>query len=169
VRYDIRFEGYAKTYQENRELIFSLTAGLLLLTGWLGEMFFGFPHLLSVGLYLGAYACGGLDIARHAFHALRERHFDTDLLMVLAAIGAALLGEFAERGAAAVLVQPGARAGRNARWNRARSAIHRPGRSCAKTALVRRNGQAIEARPSKNCSSTKVVIVRPGVRFADRW
>jgi len=47
-------------------VIFSFDRRLVLLTGWLGEMFFGFPHLLSVGLYLGAYACGGLDIARHA-------------------------------------------------------------------------------------------------------
>jgi len=94
--YEIPAEGLRSWYKENRELLFSILSGLLLLIGWLGGQFLRFPALLSTGFYLAAYLFGGWDIARHAWHALREQHFDTDLLMVMAAIGTAILGEFAE-------------------------------------------------------------------------
>jgi Cd2+/Zn2+-exporting ATPase len=160
--YDIPVEGMRKTYQENRELIFSLLAGVLLLVGWLGETFFGFPHLLSVGLYLAAYVFGGVDIARHAFHALRERHFDTDLLMIVAAIGAALLGEFAEGALLLFLFSLGHALEEHA-LDRARSAIRTLADLAPKTALVRRGTQEIEV-PIEQLQLDDVVIVRPGVR-----
>ena len=43
-----------------------------------------------------AYLAGGWHVVRHAWQALQQRHFDTDLLMLVAALGAAVLGEFAE-------------------------------------------------------------------------
>jgi len=161
--YEIPIEGLRKTYRENRELIFSLTAGLLLLSGWLGETFFGFPHLVSVGLYLAAYVFGGIDIARHAFHALRERHFDTDLLMVLAAIGAGLLGNFAE-GALLLFLFSLGHALEERALDRARAAIRALADLAPKTALVRRNDQEIET-PVEELQLDDVVIVRPGVRL----
>ena len=94
--YEVPGEGLRSWYQENREVLFSLMAGLLLLIGWLGGTFFGFPALLSTGFYLAAYVFGGWDISQHAWHAIKERHFDTDLLIVMAALGAAFLGDFAE-------------------------------------------------------------------------
>jgi Cd2+/Zn2+-exporting ATPase len=160
--YDIPMEGMRRTYQENRELIFSLLAGVLLLVGWLGETFFGFPPLLSVGLYLAAYGFGGIDIARHAFHALRERHFDTDLLMIIAAIGAALLGEFAE-GALLLFLFSLGHALEERALDRARSAIRALADLAPKTALVRRGDREIEIS-IEQLQLDDVVIVRPGVR-----
>jgi Cd2+/Zn2+-exporting ATPase len=94
--YTIPAEGLQSWYQENRELIFSLIAGLLLLIGWVGQTFFGLAALAATGFYIVAYIFGGWNISQHAWHALKEKHFDTDLLMVIAALGAAMLGEFAE-------------------------------------------------------------------------
>lgn len=161
--YDIPVDGLRKTYRENRELIFSLLSGLLLLIGWSGETFFGLSHLVSVGFYLAAYAFGGIDIGRHAVHALRERHFDTDLLMVLAAIGAALLGEFAE-GALLLFLFSLGHALEERALDRARSAIRALADLAPKTALVRRDGQEIEA-PVEALQLDEMVIVRPGVRL----
>ena len=47
---------------------------------------------------LASYLFGGFDLVRHAIRDLRKGRFsfDIDLLMLLAAIGAALLGEWAE-------------------------------------------------------------------------
>jgi Cd2+/Zn2+-exporting ATPase len=77
-------------------LLFSLVAGLFLLLGWLGESFFEFPYPISLGMYLLAYVLAGWDTAIHAWYALKARTFDTDILMIAAALGAAFLGEFAE-------------------------------------------------------------------------
>jgi Cd2+/Zn2+-exporting ATPase len=148
---------------ENRELLFSLVAGALVLVGWLGGLSFGFPTLLSTGFYLAAYFFGGWDVARHAFHTLRERHFDTDLLMVMAAIGAAILGDFAE-GALLLFLFSLGHALEERALNRARSAVHALGELTPKTALVKRQGNDEEV-PIEKLQLDEVVIVRPGVRI----
>ncbi len=160
--YTIPVEGLRSWYQENRELLFSLMSGLLLLSGWSGETFFRFPPVISLSCYLAAYVLGGMDIARHAFHALRERHFDTDLLMVVAAIGAALLGQFAE-GALLLFLFSLGHALEERALDRARSAIRALADLTPKTALVRRGDRETEL-PIEQLQLDDVVIVRPGVR-----
>jgi Cd2+/Zn2+-exporting ATPase len=161
--YRVPVEGARRWYEENRELLFSLFAGLFLLVGWLGERFFGFPPYVSLALYLAAYVVGGYDITRHALHALRERHFDTDLLMVLAALGAAFLGEFAE-GALLLFLFSLGHALEERVLDRARNAIQALADLAPKTALVRRDGGEIEA-PVDELQIGDMVIVRPGVRL----
>ena len=51
---------------------------------------------LYIVLYILAYVAGGWDIATHAVPGLLRGKFDTDVLMLAAAAGAALLGEWAE-------------------------------------------------------------------------
>lgn len=161
--YEIPAEGLRSWYKENRELLFSIVSGLLLLTGWLGGLFLGFPALLSTALYLTAYLFGGWDVARHAWHALRERHFDTDLLMVMAAIGAAILGEFAE-GALLLFLFSLGHALEERALDRARAAVKALAELAPKTALVRRDGKEQEL-PVESLQLDDVVIVRPGVRI----
>ncbi len=94
-------------------------------------------------LYLAAYFFGGWDISRHAWHALRERRFDTDLLMVVAAIGAAVLGDFAE-GALLLFLFSLGHAVEERALDRARAAVRALAELTPKTALMRRNGAEIE-------------------------
>ncbi len=160
--YTIPVNGLQRQYLENRELLFSLFSGLLLLVGWVGGRFLGFPALVSLGFYLAAYLFGGWDISRHAFHTLRERHFDTDLLMVMAAIGAALLGEFAE-GALLLFLFSLGHALEERTLDRARAAVRALADLAPKTALVRHDSQETEV-PVGQLQLDDVVIVRPGVR-----
>ncbi|MCC7165681.1 MAG: cadmium-translocating P-type ATPase [Anaerolineae bacterium] len=160
--YTIPAEGLKNFYQENREIIFSLTAGALVLIGWVGETFFGLPTLAATVLFVGAYFFGGLDISRHAIHALRERHFDTDLLMVTAAIGAALIGNFFE-GALLLFLFSLGHALEERALDRARAAVRALADLAPKTALVKRDGKEIEL-PVEELLLEDVVIVRPGVR-----
>lgn len=53
----------------------------------------GGPQWLSWALYLTCYAAGGWAPARDGLLALRDKTLDVDLLMVLAAIGAASIGQ----------------------------------------------------------------------------
>lgn len=161
--YTIPVAGLRSWFQENRELLFSLAAGLLVLLGWAGGGFLGLPGPASLALYLGAYLLGGWDVGRHAFHALRERRFDTDLLMVIAALGAAALGDFAEGGLLLFLFSLGHVLEERA-LDRARAAVRALADLAPKTALVRRDGKEQEL-PVESLRLDDVVIVRPGVRI----
>src|SRR5690606_34417020 len=161
--YQIDLNKFQSHLEENHEIYISLTAGLLLLVGFLGELFFGFPSYLSIGLYLGAYLLGGWDVTRHALHALKERQFDTDVLMVFAAVGAAFLGEFAE-GALLLFLFSLGHALENRALNRARSAISALGSLTPKSALVRRDEEEKEV-PVKSLQLEDIVIIRPGERI----
>jgi Zn2+/Cd2+-exporting ATPase len=75
----------------------ALTA-VFLLSGWL----LGRLDLISANvqqaLYIAAYVTGGTRAALTALRSLWNRHIDVDLLMVLAAIGAAIIGSWLEGG-----------------------------------------------------------------------
>lgn len=161
--YQIPLNEFQARLQENRELLFSLFSGLSLLIGWLGGLFFGFPALLSIGFYVAAYLLGGWDISRHAWHALRERRLDTDGLMIVAAIGAAILGEFAE-GALLLFLFSLGHALEERALDRARRAVRALADLAPKTALVRRDNKEQEL-PVESLQLNDVVIVRPGVRI----
>ena len=69
----------------------ALSVGLFV-TGAATQVLDG-PQWLSWALYLTCYAAGGWAPARDGLLALREKTLDVDLLMVLAAIGAASIGQ----------------------------------------------------------------------------
>jgi len=160
--YTVPTTGLRSWYQENREVVFSLAAGLLLVVGWVGQTFFGLPFVIALGFYLAAYVLGGWDVSQHAWHALRERHFDTDLLMVTAALGAAILGDWVE-GALLLFLFSLGHALEERALDRARAAIRALADLAPKTALVKRDDQEIEL-PVEQLQIDDVVIVRPGVR-----
>jgi Cd2+/Zn2+-exporting ATPase len=161
--YEIPVFGLRSWYQKNRELVFSLLSALLLLSGWMIGRFFDAQEAISTGLYLGAYVFGGWDVARHAWYAVRERHFDTDLLMMLAAIGAAVLGEFAEGALLLFLFSLGHALEQRA-LERARAAVRALAGLAPKTALTRRDGQEVEI-PVDFLKLDDVVILRSGMRI----
>ncbi|MEJ2304929.1 MAG: cation-translocating P-type ATPase [Anaerolineales bacterium] len=161
--YHIPLGGLRSWFQVNQELLFSLAAGLALLVGWLGDRFLGFPFELSLALYLVAYVLAGHKIARHALGALWTRHFDTDLLMLVAALGAAALGDFAE-GALLLFLFSLGHALEHRSLDRARNAIRALADLTPKTALVQRHGEESWV-PVDAVQLGETVIVRPGVRM----
>ncbi|MCA9919962.1 MAG: cation-translocating P-type ATPase, partial [Anaerolineales bacterium] len=82
--------------RERWGMILVALAGLFFLIGWLGETFFSLPETIALIFFILAYITGGYDIASHAIPGLLKGKFDTDVLMLAAAAGAALLGEWAE-------------------------------------------------------------------------
>lgn len=161
--YQIPREGARKWYEENRALLSSLVAGLFLLLGWLGESFFEFPYPISLGMYLLAYVLAGWDTAIHAWYALKARTFDTDILMIAAALGAAFLGEFAEGALLLFLFSLGHAMERRV-LDQARNAIHALSELAPKTALVKRQGQEVEI-PVDEIKFEDMVLIRPGTRI----
>ena len=84
--------------KRNRELVWSLTSGLLLTAAWAAGRTDGTPGSLPIALFALAYVFGAYDNVGHFIKDLRKGHFhfNIDLLMVVAAVGAAVLGEWLE-------------------------------------------------------------------------
>ncbi len=69
---------------------------ILLFAGFAIDRWTNAPDVAIVTLYAGAYLAGGTLATRSAIEDLLQRVVNIDLLMVLAAIGAAILGAWAE-------------------------------------------------------------------------
>lgn len=149
----------------NRELVWSVVAAVLLAAGWSGERFWGWPTSVTIPLYLGAYAFGAWDLASHTVASWRRGAFtfDIDLLMLLAALGAAGLGEWAE-GAFLLTLFALAHALEHYAMDRARGAIRALADLAPAVARVRRNGQDVEVAVEA-VKVDEVVVVRPGDRI----
>jgi Cd2+/Zn2+-exporting ATPase len=147
----------------------SIIAGLLLLTGWCGERFFGLPHGAAIALYAGAYLCSGWHITRNGIASALRGYLDIDFLMVVAAAGAAFLGDWAE-GAFLLFLFSFSHALEHAAMERARDAIHALKRLAPRTAQVRRtNDRGIQTESEISVDDLRVgdiAIVRPGDRVA---
>jgi Cd2+/Zn2+-exporting ATPase len=155
-------EARAGWWAEHRELLCSLAAGALLLAGWLGSLA-GAPQAVSLGLYWAAYAFGGFFTLRDALQSLRAKRFDIDTLMLVAAAGAAALGEWAE-GALLLFLFSLGHALEHLAMDRARRAIEALAELAPKTALVQRDGAEVEVPVDKLLRGDRV-IVKPGQRL----
>ncbi|MCA9917381.1 MAG: heavy metal translocating P-type ATPase [Anaerolineales bacterium] len=149
--------------QERWTLILVALAGLFFLIGWLGETFFNLPETVALVFFILAYIAGGYDIATHAIPGLLKGKFDTDVLMLAAAAGAALLGEWAE-GAFLLFLFSLGHAGEHYALDRARNAINALGELMPKTARVKQGDEIVE-RPIEQVKIDDIVVVRPGDRI----
>lgn len=155
-------EAHAGWWAEYRELVCSLAAGALLLAGWLASLA-GAPQAVSLGLYWAAYAFGGFFTLRDAVQSLRAKRFEIDTLMLVAAAGAAALGEWAE-GALLLFLFSLGHALEHRAMDRARRAIEALAELAPKTALVRRDGAEVEVPVAELLRGDRV-IVKPGQRL----
>ncbi len=148
--------------QEKWTYILVTLAGTFFLTGWLGETFFNLNENVALIFYILSYITGGYDVATHAIPGLFKGKFDTDVLMLAAATGAALLGDWAE-GAFLLFLFSLGHAGEHYALDRARNAVNALAELMPKTARVRRGDEIVE-EPVETLAIGDVVIVRPGDR-----
>lgn len=149
--------------QEQWTMILVALAGLFLIIGWAGESFFGLSENIALVFYILAYIAGGYDVATHAVPGLLRGKFDTDVLMLAAAAGAALLGEWAE-GAFLLFLFSLGHAGEHYALDRARNAVNALGALMPKTAQVKRGDTLVEEQVEQ-LQVGDVVLVRPGDRI----
>jgi Zn2+/Cd2+-exporting ATPase len=152
----------APWYAVYRELIVSGSAGVLLVIGWsVGQT--TDLHSLSVGLLAGSLAVGGGYAVRDAWQSVRERQLDIDVLMVVAAAGAAALGQWAE-GALLLFLFSLGHALEHLAMDRARHAIEALADLAPRTALVVRGDAEVEVLVDDLLRGDRV-LVRPGQRI----
>ncbi|HYJ81162.1 MAG TPA: heavy metal translocating P-type ATPase, partial [Longimicrobiaceae bacterium] len=141
-------------------------AGVLLALAWAGELWLGLPRGVALGLYVASYLFGGQDLLRHLVATLRKGAytFSIDLLMLLAALGAAVLGEWAE-GAFLLFLFSLAHALEHYALDRARGAIRALAELAPPVARVLRGGREVEVAVDQ-VGVGEVVVVRPAERIA---
>lgn len=150
-------------FGEHTELIFAVLAGVCVLAGWLVERSAAGPDWLSQALYIGAYLFGGYFTTKEAIENILARRFEIDTLMLVAAAGAAALGNWAEGGLLLFLFSLGHSLEHFA-MGRARRAIEALAKLAPETALVKR-GDATEEVPVETLQPGDVVLVKPNERL----
>ncbi len=150
-------------FGERAELVFAAICGGLLLSGWLLSFFLSASPWLPWSLYLAAYFFGGFFTFREAIENIRALRLEIDLLMLVAAIGAATLGEWAE-GALLLFLFSLGHALEHYAMGRAKRAIEALAELAPQTAVVRRDGQTSEL-PVEQLQLKDVVVVKPNERI----
>lgn len=152
-------------YLRNKELAWSIAAGLLLAVAWMAETWARLPRLVTIAIYLTSYAFGGYDLVRHAIGSFRKGRItlDIDLLMLLAAAGAAAIGEWAE-GSLLLFLFSLAHALEHMALDRARNAIRALTDLSPPIARVARDGREVEI-PIEQVLRGEIVLVRPAERI----
>ncbi|MBU3928633.1 MAG: heavy metal translocating P-type ATPase, partial [Bacteroidetes bacterium] len=130
-------------FGKNYELIFSIICGALLGIGFGLSFVEAVPAWVSLVLYIGAYFFGGFYTAKEAIQTVAKGGFEIDFLMLVAAIGAAILGEWAE-GALLLFLFSMGHALEHFAMNKARKSIAALADLAPKTALCKKNGKTEE-------------------------
>jgi Cd2+/Zn2+-exporting ATPase len=148
----------------NPKVVTSALSGALLVAGWLGGLA-GLPPSVSIALYVLAMAIGGYFFGREALEDLvRERTVGIELLMSVAAVVAAAMGQAGE-GAMLVFLYSMSEAAEGYTGEKTRSAVRALMKLAPRTAVVRRDGTEVEV-PVEELSPGDVFVVRPGQSVA---
>ncbi|WP_431282153.1 heavy metal translocating P-type ATPase [Humitalea sp. 24SJ18S-53] len=145
------------------ELGFALACGTLLATGVTLSVLTAAPAWLPHALYILACGFGGVFTLRGAFQALRAGRLDIDTLMLIAAVGAAVLGAWAEAALLLFLFTLG-HALEHYAMGRARRAIAALTALAPLTAEVRRGDTTAEV-PVEDLVLRDIIIIRPNTRI----
>jgi len=148
---------------EQSELIFAVLSGVLLVIGWAFDKFNLF--LLAVKpIYIASYFFGGYFAVIETFETLKQKKLKIDSLMVLAAAGAAYLGEWPEGALLLTLFSLG-HALEHYAMGRAKKAIEALSEIAPDKALVNRDGEFVEV-PVSELKVGDIVLVKPNERIA---
>ncbi|MEW6638704.1 MAG: heavy metal translocating P-type ATPase, partial [Actinomycetota bacterium] len=150
-------------FGENTELIFAILSGATLVIGFLISVFADVTQWVPLGFYFAAYFFGGFYTLREAVDSVRAGRFEIDSLMLVAATGAAILGEWPEGALLLFLFSLGHSLEHYA-MGRARRAIQALAELAPKTALRKRDGEQEEV-PVEELEVGDTVIVKPDERI----
>lgn len=145
-----------------KQIILTIITALGIAVGWIGGAT-GLPQPWPQVAYIVAYLAGGYYGVRQGLAELRHGAINIDLLMILAAIGAATIGDWRE-GAILLFLFSLSNALQDYAMGRSRRAIESLIKLRPQEALVRR-GEMEVLVPVAKLRLSDVVIVKPGERL----
>ncbi|MEO5315159.1 heavy metal translocating P-type ATPase [Pseudarthrobacter sp. CC12] len=169
-KHDHKHEGHADhdhkhggIFGERSELIFAVLCAVTLAAGFLLGLSEAVPDAVSTALYVAAYFFGGYYTTKEAIQTVMAKRFEIDFLMLVAAAGAAVLGDLAEGALLLALFSIG-HALESYAMGRARHAIQALAELAPATAIVRRDGAEQEI-PVEELRVGDTVIIKPNTRI----
>lgn len=125
----------------------------------------GAPEPLWWAVYLACYATGGWEPALEGLKALRERTLDVDLLMIVAAIGAAAIGQVTD-GALLIVIFATSGALEDLATKRTEDSVRDLLDLAPETAVVVGHDGREHSVPAEDLAVGDVVRIRPGERIS---
>ncbi|MDG6908394.1 MAG: hypothetical protein JRN20_21700, partial [Nitrososphaerota archaeon] len=110
-----------------------------------------------------ALVVAGTPVAYHGIRELKENPFSPDILMIIAGVGAALIGSY-EEGAAVLILYNFAEATEDYTVDKVRGIAGRIASLLPKRALVKKNGEYVEVAVEE-LQVGDVISVKPGWRI----
>lgn len=147
-----------------KELALSIACGIMLTAGFILSFSEHVSVYIVYALYTGAYICGGYYTTVQAMQGLWRWHFEIDFLMLVAAFGAAALGQLAEGALLLFLFSLGHSLEHYA-MARAKKSIEGLSGLAPKTALVKR-GEMLEELPIDALQVGDIIVVKPNSKIA---
>jgi Cd2+/Zn2+-exporting ATPase len=145
-----------------------IATSLCALLGGLGAILqnaqFTVAETLATAAFLGAYVVGGYQTTANALSALRKGDLNVDLLMILAALGAAAIGDWLEGAALLFLFSLSGTLEAFALYRTTRS-IESLIQLRPREALLRLSDREEKRVPIENLQIGDIVQVQPGDRF----
>ena len=154
-----REHSHSGIFGQNTELIFSIISGVLLATGFAVSFIATVPAWISIAFFIGSYFFGGFFTTKEALEKVMKGGFEVDFLMMVAAIGAAILGKWVEGALLLFLFSLGHALEHHA-MNKAKKSIKALAELAPKTALRKRNGKTEEVAIDQ-VRVNDVIVVRP--------
>ncbi|WP_294822323.1 heavy metal translocating P-type ATPase [uncultured Flavobacterium sp.] len=143
----------------NTEMYFALGSGIFLGAGYGLSFSEGLPPWISLALYIAAYFFGGFFTLKEAIDNLRHGKFEIDSLMLVAAIGAAILGEWAE-GALLLFLFSLGHALEHYAMEKARKSIEALASLAPPVALLLKGGKETEV-PIEQLELGDIILIKP--------
>ena len=150
-------------FGERSELIFAVTSVVLWVVGLAIELGVDGAGGVATGVFIAAGLFGGYFTLREAVESIRERRFEIDFLMLVAAAGAAVLGKW-EEGALLLALFSIGHALEGYAMGRARRAIEALAELAPTTAVVRDGDGEREVRVEQ-LRVSDTVVVKPNERI----
>lgn len=151
-------------FGKNAELMFSITSGLLIGIGFSISFIPDVNPVLPTALYVTAYFFGGYFTAREAIQTISKGGFEIDFLMLVAAIGAAALGNWVE-GALLLFLFSLGHALEHYAMGKAKRSIEALTDLSPKTALLKTNGQTRQV-PIEELQPGNTIVVKPNTKIS---
>ncbi len=151
-------------FGKNTELIFAALSGVFLALGFGLSFVHSLLPLVSTCLYGAGYFFGGFYTTKEAYEAISKGQFEIDFLMLVAAVGAAFLGQWAE-GALLLFLFSFGHSLEHYAMGKATKSIAALADLAPKTAIVRRDGKETEV-PIEELVLGDIIMIKPNSKIS---
>lgn len=148
----------------SKDMVFAILSGVFLILSFLLEKFTNFPAYILLTGYGISYFFGGYYTSIETYNSLKAKKFNIDLLMIVAAIGAAIIGEYAE-GALLLFLFSLSHALEHYAMEKATKSISGLTELAPSTALLLKDGETIEVSID-SIKLDDIIVVRPNSRIS---